>query len=549
MAYCLPPELGEKFKAAIKDGTINPDKLSEMSSEDRRNFFSSVVGEDNAKDVNAQFESKLLLKDQQAGMIRWAKSVTGITEAAKRDILSRIERMDKVLQPEDPQHFLEDLASKKLGVHVVADEAQHITELAQKASRHRDDMEGTPGLSPERNAYGRALIDLNEYVDSLKPTQKLNMFSQIVNLPKSMTVSIFHMSAPFVQGWGMMSTGVFWEGFGKQFQYFASEDAYKSLNADIISHPDYPLALDGKLGLTKVSDKLSEREEQIQSSLLEHVPVLKVAVKASSRGFTGFLNYVRFSRFTQLLDAARLSGEDISKGSQAVKDIAQTVNDFTGRGALGKDDRYASIQPVANSMFFSPRKIIATVNMFNPIRYLDPRISPTARAGAIRQLSGSVIATASILELAHLAGAKVNTNPIATNFLKIQLGNTTLDLTGGNAIYTRLIARIIEGKSISSTGKLTKLTGTNFGSTSRADQIVSYTRDKLSPTASFVADALYGKDPSNKPFSVSAEAYDKLVPLVMQNFINVAMNDPKNGAAWVSTLSGIFGVDIQSNKK
>lgn len=548
MAFCLPQDLAEKFKAAVKDGTIDPDKLSEMSSEERREFFSSIVGED-AKDVNALFESKLLLKDQQAGMIRWAKSVTGITEAAKRDIVSRIERMDKVLNPEDQDSFLKDLASKKLGVEVSQDEAKTITDLTQKASLARDAIKGTKGLSPERNAYGRALIDLTDYVDSLKPQGKANWVAQIASLPKSMTVSIFHMSAPFVQGWGMVSIKPFWEGFGKQFQYFASEDAYKGLQADIIAHPDYPLALDSKLGLTKIGDKLSQREEQIQSSLLEKVPGLKVAVKASSRGFTGFLNYVRFSRFTQLLDAARLHGEDVSKGSSAVRDIARTVNDFTGRGALGKDDKYASAQPLANSLFFSPRKIIATVNMFNPVRYLDPRISPTARLGALRQLSGSVIATAAVLQLAQLAGASVNMNPISTNFLKVKLGNTTLDMTGGNAIYTRLIARMIEGKSISSSGKLTNLTSSNFGSATRADLLISYARDKLAPTASFVADALYGKDPSNKPFNLTTEAYDKLVPLVMQNFINVAMNDSQNGAAWVATLSGIFGVDVQSNKK
>lgn len=548
MAFCLPPDLSEKFKSAIKDGTIDPEKLSEMNSEDRRNFFSKIVGEDDAKDVNAQFESKLLLKDQQAGMIRWAKSITGITEAAKRDIVSRIERMDNVLQPEDKESFLSDLASKKLGVDVTFEEAQKITSLTQKATEARTAMKDTPGFSPERNTYGRSLIDLNEYVDSLKPKGKPEWVAQIASLPKSMIVSIFHMSAPFVQGWGMLSTKNFWTGFGKQFQYFASEDAYKGLQADIIAHPDFPLALDAKLGLTKTGDKLTEREEQIQSSLLEKVPGLKIAVKASSRGFTGFLNYVRFSRFTQLLDAARLRGEDIKKGSQPVRDIARAVNDFTGRGALGKDDKYASIQPLANSLFFSPRKIIATVNMFNPVRYLDPRISPTARIAATRQLAGSIIATGAVLQLAQLAGASVNMNPVSTNFLKVKIGNTTLDMTGGNAIYARLIARIIEGKSVSSTGRTTDLTSTNFGSTSRADQLISYSRDKLAPTASFFADALYGKDPSNKPFNVETEAYDKLVPLVMQNFINVAMNDSQNGAAWVATLAGLFGVDIQSDK-
>ena len=39
-------------------------------------------------------------------------------------------------------------------------------------------------------------------------------------------------------------------------------------------------------------------------------------IRASSRAFTGFLNYTRFYRFNDLLNAARLNGEDVSKGSQ-----------------------------------------------------------------------------------------------------------------------------------------------------------------------------------------------------------------------------------------
>ncbi len=44
-----------------------------MSSADRHAFFSKIVGEDHAGPVNALFESKLLLKDQQRGLINWAK--------------------------------------------------------------------------------------------------------------------------------------------------------------------------------------------------------------------------------------------------------------------------------------------------------------------------------------------------------------------------------------------------------------------------------------------------------------------------------------------
>ena len=64
MAYCLIPSLAEKFKLAMKSGEIHPDKLSIMSSKERQALFKKFVGED-APNVNALFESKLLLKNQK----------------------------------------------------------------------------------------------------------------------------------------------------------------------------------------------------------------------------------------------------------------------------------------------------------------------------------------------------------------------------------------------------------------------------------------------------------------------------------------------------
>ena len=43
MAYCLPVERANKFIAGLKDGSINPGNLAEMSSADRRAFFQTVL--------------------------------------------------------------------------------------------------------------------------------------------------------------------------------------------------------------------------------------------------------------------------------------------------------------------------------------------------------------------------------------------------------------------------------------------------------------------------------------------------------------------------
>jgi hypothetical protein len=59
---------------ALKNNEIDPAKLADMTSAERRDFFTKIVGEDDAKDVNALFESKLLLKNQQTGLLELVRN-------------------------------------------------------------------------------------------------------------------------------------------------------------------------------------------------------------------------------------------------------------------------------------------------------------------------------------------------------------------------------------------------------------------------------------------------------------------------------------------
>ena len=116
--FCLTSDKVLAFKKGLKNREIDPQKLMNMTSEERRSFIAKFVGQDNAKDVNSLFESKLLLKNQKAGMISWAKRVAGITPEVRRDLLSKIEKLDKVLDPAEQNVFLQDLASKRLGLEI-----------------------------------------------------------------------------------------------------------------------------------------------------------------------------------------------------------------------------------------------------------------------------------------------------------------------------------------------------------------------------------------------------------------------------------------------
>src|SRR5207245_10071651 len=123
-AICLPTDIANKFKQAFVSGDINPEKLMNMSSEERNKFFQKYSSKEDANTINALFESKMLLKNQKQGMVTWAKTVTGISEPARKDMISKIARLDKVLDPADKSVFYKERAATRLGVGVTQDEAR-----------------------------------------------------------------------------------------------------------------------------------------------------------------------------------------------------------------------------------------------------------------------------------------------------------------------------------------------------------------------------------------------------------------------------------------
>lgn len=550
--YCLPRQYASAFMNALKGGLVNPADLMDMTSAERRTFFEPIVGAENAQEVNALFESKMLLQDVKRGLVTWAKQVGGISEPARRDLLSTINRMpNEVLSPANERKFLADLAERRLGVSVTADEAQEIFDLAQKAEAAKVAMKGN--TNPESwTAYGRALLDLTDRVEAMKPNGRTwgKFALEVANVPRSI-MSTLDLSAPLVQGWGLEASGNWRDAFGRMFGYLRSEENYQNLRGWIAGHPDFESAQKAGLSLTELSTKLSAREESIQSTLVEkasgaiaRTTGLPNAVRASNRAFVGFLNYARFKTFADLKASARAAGLDVSEGSEILKDFARTINNFSGRGEIG-GQRAENLITGLNAVFFAPRKTVGTIQMFNPTNMLNPKINKMARIKATKMLMGSVLYTAAIVGFAKAVGFEVNLDPRHTDFLKIQIGRQKFDITGGNAIYLRLMARMASNQAVTTNDNLVEF-GEGFRAPTRADELLRFARGKLAPVAAGVADAMYGADMLGRPFSVTQEMRDKLVPMTMNNLIEYAMTEPADYAAALPALTTIFGVGMQS---
>lgn len=436
---------------------------------------------------------------------------------------------------------------------VTVEETRELVDSAAKVRQTKAQIGNTPAGSPERLSYGNALQDFIDKVNELKPENRTwqTVASDAWNIPKTLQTSILHFSAPFVQGWGMLTTKVAWQGFGQMFKYFLDEAEYRNLQAYILSHPLYDVAKKARLGLTDLSDNLTAREEAIRSTLVEQANQyltdktgIPNIVRKSSQAFTGYLNYVRFNRFTQLVEAAKLAGEDTSVGSSINKDLADAVNNFTGRANLGELDKYNNIGHLLNAVFYAPRKAVATFEMFNPYEYVKPQ-SMTARKAKFRQLTGSLVATGAVLGLASAMGAKVDWDPTSQGFGKIDINGEKIDFTGGNAIYLRLLARLYANRIKTSRGQVVEL-GQGYKPTTRADLVEQYVRGKLSPMAGVITDWMIGSDAVGNEFSLTKEIRDRIQPILFNNWMDFYNTNRDDTAAYIPALSAMFGVSLES---
>lgn len=158
--FCLLPQHVDAFKAKVKSGEFDSDKLIDMGSAGRHAAFAEIMGEANAVHVNAQFESKLLLANEKAGIANWIEKYSGAKPAAQRDMLSRVARMEKVLEPAARADFFADLAHQKLGVGVTMEQAGKVSELGKATADAK-----TAG---DWDAYVTARVAFREYVGGLE---------------------------------------------------------------------------------------------------------------------------------------------------------------------------------------------------------------------------------------------------------------------------------------------------------------------------------------------------------------------------------------------
>ena len=364
---------------------------------------------------------------------------------------------------------------------------------------------------------------------------------QLVNIPRSI-MSSFDLSAPFRQGAFLIGRPKqFFPAFKRMFGAFASETSFKNIQEEIARKPTFDLMKNAKLALTEMDVGLKLREERFMSQWAEKIPVLGKGIRASGRAYVGFLNKLRADVFEDLVKKATNLGLDPHKNLDLAREIAEFVNNATGRGSLGAFEKSAQ---GLNTFFFSPRLMASRLNLINPATYI--KASPFVRKEALKSLFSFVGTGMTVLGLANLAGAKVGDEPRSADFGKIKIGDTRIDIWAGFQQYIRLAGQLISGEVVSSTtGKVMTL-GEGFRPLTRLDILQRFAEYKEAPIFSFLTSLLKGQDFKGQPIDIPEEVKKRFIPMALQDVVDISEDDPD--LLPLSAL-GIFGVGLQTYKQ
>ncbi len=606
MSFCLPKEFTNKFIDALKSGKIDPAKLIDMTSAERRAFLSDIVGKDNVHEVNALLESKLLLKDQKRGLVSWAKKVSGISEATRTDILSKIERITNVLDAKNEDVFLEDLASKKLGADVTFEEATKIVEGSKAVEdaktkwnpdKAAEDLKKNPndknaGWESEdaRLEYGLKYTQFQKYVSELKSGAKALSWKEWITSPSEIYDSVASNSKSILasldnsffgrQGISTLYTNPdiwiknfakSWVDIGRELVKTKSDvEPMDILKSDIYSRPN---AVNGKYHSMKLDIGIAS-EEAFPSSFPERIPIFGRLFKASETAFNGGAMRMRADLADRIIPKAESYGVDMSNPDEA-KLVGQLINSLTGRGKVDLPQTGPFSAKNINNSVFSVKFLKSNFDkLFNGIS-AGPQMATDALLGiertpaerfvrkqAATNLLKITATTAAILYTANqLNPGSVDFDPRSTNFGKIKVGGgRTIDVTGGLGAVLSLAARITptthNGKLgfwyKSKNGVWTQLNDPKYGQQSAVDVIENFGEGKLSPIAGMLRDFYQGQDYNGNKVrldlpSLGRAATGLVTPIPIQNALN--LEDPQDGFPFGLMIMDGLGFSVGTTPK
>jgi len=285
--------------------------------------------------------------------------------------------------------------------------------------------------------------------------------SKLANTMKSLQ-NMLSLAAPLRHGAGMIARKEFYPAFRDMFKFFGNKEFYEASMDAIHSDPQYLESREAGLFIRKPGSVL-ESDEEFLNSYIGNIPRasgIPMASAASQRAYNGFLNKLDFDVYKSMTKQAKALGyeatETIEIGknkdgsaktatvpTKEAKAIARYINTSTGRGDLGMLNKMTN---ELNLVLWSPRMMASRIQMFtNPKIYTS--LPKGMRLDGLKSLLGIAALGTTIDTLGSLAGAKISTNILSSDFMKSRFGNKVIDPWAGFQQYVVATARFLAGKT------------------------------------------------------------------------------------------------------
>lgn len=576
MSLCFPINKIEEFRKAIKTKELDVFELMKMDSVARTTLFEKFFGE-NAKSINLLFEEKLVLKNRIQGIKNWVNKTGELgrydpnKKANLDQILSeyRAKQQERMFNPKEEEGYLADLVEEKLGIRISKEQAKTAWDIQVKSDelfKNYDPISKTWSSDKTSADYGATKVIYKRYIDNLKSglTVKgmLKEYSQeikelwkedkydatkkiigdaIYGLSKTTINTVASWDNSWIGRQGaitLIKSPKTWWSMAKKsmtdiFQTFKGQNPEDVLMAEIYSDPDY---IDGNYEKAKLSFGV---EEEVPIQILEKIPYLGKIFKASDISFLDSAIRARRSLFKiqkKIYEAKGIPLDDVVLG-----DIGTTVNAITARGRVGQVLGSRPIQ----LLMWAPRMMKADWDVLTAHTFGFGLKTNVARIQAVKTITNVVIATAAISAIAEAMGAEVEKNPIATNFLRIKIGNTVINspFARGMPQIVTLFARLLTQKTKTSAGIIKSLNSGDYGSPTLFDVGIDFLVNKTTPPIGAVISWLRGRNFTGKQPTIRSTGFGFL-PISVQNFIQ--LKDDSSTQAVVGAFIDLFGVSANT---
>ncbi len=364
-----------------------------------------------------------------------------------------------------------------------------------------------------------------------------------INLIKAIKSS-YDVSAPGRQGFfAFISHPV--KGFKnlpEMLRALGSEEAAYRIETEISKRPNAKLYKDAGVSLTERKGSGSKIEEIYRSRWGQLIP----GIPASERAFVSFLNLMR----VDLFDTMHKSAFSNRRGTpEELKGLGDYVNQATGRGTL---KGYENALQGIGTFLWAPKLVLSRFQMVLGTGLWPGGGRTTATRIAVAKEYARILGSLTVIYAVNdLLGTPTEDDPRSSDFGKIRIGNTRIDVLAGVSQATVFMSRVASGETKGlKTGFVMPIRGdyVPYAGTTTWDVISNFLRTKLTPALGLAINLVSGKDLVGNKVTLYDIPEEALVPLAIMDIYDAMEEEGIPSGLALGTL-GMFGVGIQTHEQ